>query len=85
MSNRKNPYTELLQRVRRFAMDVAHRRVRTMWNYPKEKLSANWRLDDLAERVQAADQLGWDVLLKVKDGALHVEYHQRVTVPMEFQ
>jgi hypothetical protein len=49
-----------------------------MWFYPKGKLSeGGWKLDDLAERVQAADQLGYDVKLRMADDGLRVEYVKR--------
>lgn len=80
---KKNPYTRLLERARQYAFDVRHRYERTMWKYPKEKLAGSWRLDDLAERVQAGDQLGYDVQLKVVDGDLIVRYIKRVEPPYE--
>jgi L-alanine-DL-glutamate epimerase-like enolase superfamily enzyme len=49
-----------------------------MWFYPKSKLGESWALNDLAERVQAADQLGYDVRLVVDgNGNLSVEYVER--------
>ncbi len=82
--SKQNPYSRLLARARQFAFDVKHHHVKHMWTYPKVKLGEPWNLVDLKERVAAADQLGWDVLLKVVDGDLRVEYHKRVITPMEF-
>lgn len=82
---RETPYNRLLRIARQFALNAAHPQRRTMWSYPKEKLAGSWRLDDLAERVQAADQLGHDVRLKVVEGALQVEYVKRPEVPFELR
>lgn len=82
---KKNPYTALLNRAQQFAFNLQHPHTRQMWSYPKDKLAGNWRLDALAERVQAADQLGYDVHLKVIDGSLTVQYVKRVEIPFEFQ
>lgn len=82
---KENPYTRLLRISRQFAADVSYARRRTMWQYPKEKLAGSWRLDDLAERVQAADQLGYDVQLKVDEGALRVDYVKRCEIPFELR
>lgn len=82
---RVNPYNKLLALARQFSFNVQNPKRKTMWSYPKEKLAGSWRLDDLAERVQAADQLGHDVQLKVIDGALHVQYVKRCEVPFELR
>jgi len=71
------PYERLLDNTREFRVSVefAHR-VR-VWSYPKAKLKDGWRLDDLFERVGAADQLGYDVVLLAKEEGLIVEYRKR--------
>lgn len=73
-----NPYTELKRDasewIRKF---ITRKRVR-MWNYPKGEIGKQWSLADLAERVQAAHQLGWDVQVKWTEEGLAVEYVQRV-------
>lgn len=80
---KENPYNRLLRIARQFAFDTKYRHRKAMWSYPKDKLTTGWRLDDLAERVQAADQLGYDVQLKVVEGSLHAEYVKRPSVPSE--
>ena len=75
--SREAPYNRL-KRVAREALEKQiHRRRKVMWRYPKGRLSEGWNLATLAERVQAADQLGWDVQLRVTDGELVVEYVKR--------
>lgn len=52
-----------------------------MWRYPKNRLGEGWSLTDLAERVQAADQLGFDVQIKHADDGLSVYYVARFVEP----
>lgn len=86
--NLKNPYKalkrefeELKVECRDWARQCVYPRVVNMWQYPKAKLATAWRLDDLAERVATADQLGYDVRLKVNEqgGDLMVQYIKRPT------
>lgn len=79
--SRVNPYTSLLRVAQQFAFDVKNRTVKSMFFYPAARLGDGWSLIDLKERVAAADQLGWDVLMKVREDGLHVEYHKRVQTP----
>jgi L-alanine-DL-glutamate epimerase-like enolase superfamily enzyme len=72
------PYARLLAAANRFESRVLYPKRKIMWFYPKSKLGESWALNDLAERVQAADQLGYDVRLVVDgNGNLSVEYVER--------
>lgn len=82
---KKNPYTVLMNRAKQFAFDIQYRHKKTMWLYPKARLSEGWPLTDLAERVQAAHQLDYDVQLEVSDGNLVVQYIKRISIPYEFK
>lgn len=81
-----NPYNALLERARQYAFDVKYRHRTALCTYPKVANGDQngYRLDDLACRVAAADQLGYDVQLSVKDGDLIAQYVKRVTPPFEF-
>lgn len=68
------PYARLLAEARQFAFDQKHRTVRRMWSYPKERLADGWALVDLQQRVAAAEQLGWDVVLRSTAEGLVVDY-----------
>jgi len=74
----KTPYQRLLEDAREFAGQVKYRHEKLMWRYPKEKLNTGWALNDLAERVSAADQLGYDVILRNSDDGLSVYYRKKV-------
>lgn len=80
---RETPYNRLKKAVLKYmsGVDYPHRKI--MWLYPKEKLSEQWRLDDLAQRVQAADQLGFDTKLRMADDGLRVEYVKR-PAPLDY-
>lgn len=84
---RRNPYTDLLKRIKEFASKVGNPRVRTMWTYPKDKIDGGtaWSLQLLRERVIAADQLKHDVVLAVDEGKIVVSYRERIEVPWQFK
>lgn len=69
-----NPYTTLKNSFSEWVNKAINRRRVPMWTYPKSKLSDSWTLRDLAERVAAAKQLGFEVHLRSDDAGLHVEY-----------
>ena len=57
-----------------------------MWHYPKDKLSEGWTLTDVYERVAAAEQLGYDVVLKAPKKGLEVEYIEKIpSIPYRFK
>ena len=76
-----NPYTRLQGEAREWAVSVVHPERRVMWRYPKDKLALSWPLDELQQRVVAANQLGWDVVLVADDGGLLVQYRKRHDSP----
>lgn len=72
------PYQRLRTAALKFLSRVKFPRKTMMWVYPKERISTGWNLSDLAERVQAAEQLGHDVkLVWNKDHGLEVYYVER--------
>lgn len=75
------PYARLLADVRKFAISVKFAHKKLMWRYNKQDLGKNWTLTDLYERVKAAEQLGYDVVLIAEDAGLAVQYTKRPDVP----
>lgn len=76
---RKNPYQMLMEDIRDYCRKIRFRHTVTMWRYPKDTLKTDqWNLFDLSERVQAADQLGYDVTLEMKHDGLYVLYVKKV-------
>lgn len=71
------PYARLLEEIQDFGRKVRYPHTVTMWNYPKANLSSSWRLDDLWERTQAAEQLGYEVNLVANDEGLRVVYRKK--------
>ena len=78
------PYARLLTRAKELARAVKYPARRVMWTYPKAKINEGWTLGDLMQRVQAADQLGYDVLVRSNDEGLRVEYVKRPDVPWDW-
>lgn len=86
MSKRTNPYTALQISARNWARSVLYGARKTMWLYPKARLGDKWSLAHLAERVAAANQLGYDTKLENSDEGLRVVYVQRPPeAPWEFR
>ena len=74
---RETPYNRLKSAVLQYMSGVEYPHRKVMWLYPKARLRESWHLDDLAARVAAADQLGYDVRLRMADDGLRVEYVKR--------
>jgi hypothetical protein len=72
-----NPYQRLQDEMRKYASAVEFPTRKLMWMYPKAKVGEAWHLAALAERVAAADQLGFRVELKNTDEGLQVWYVKR--------
>jgi hypothetical protein len=73
----KNPYQRLLESLGKYRGSVKYPKTKTMWTYPKNKLGEGWTLAGLYERVSAADQLGFDVVLTADDAGIRVSYRAR--------
>lgn len=73
-TKRINPYTALQKAARDWARTVSFARKLSMWHYENGK---TYSLDDLRERVAAADQLGYNVTLSRTDTGLQVHYVKR--------
>lgn len=83
---RVNPYTRLLSEVQKHLYSIMYRHRKTMWRYAKEQLNQTWRLNGLWERVAAAEQLGYDVVLEAKEDGLHVVYVKKIPdTPFEWR
>ncbi len=82
-----NPYSRLKKIGTDWALDVTCPTRKVMWHYPKATLGDGWRLNDLAERVAAAKQLGYSVVLSVNDACDLVATYQKdpPPVPWEFR
>lgn len=78
---RINPYEHLRRQFAEFARKVQVPRTKGMWLYPKDKLGSNWQLVDLYERVAAANQMGYDVVLVAQPDGLNVRYVEKRPTP----
>lgn len=77
MAKRLNPYQRLANEFLEWAYKVTGPKRKSMWFYPLGRLNEGWKLYDLYERTAAAEQLGFDVILKADDKGLHVEYVEK--------
>ena len=80
---RFNPYRDLQERCIEWARSVIYADKRLMWTYPGENIvTSTWKIYDLKERVCAADQLGYEVILEWNEGkGLQVFYRKRPDSP----
>jgi hypothetical protein len=72
------PYERLMRAFKEFVNKTTNRPKIEMWHYPLKQLSEGWRLDNLYERVAAAEQLDYDVQLKATKLGLEVVYIKKV-------
>lgn len=75
--NRKTPWHYLIDEFEAFYLRVKYASKKNMWTYPKEKLGGSWSLCDLDERIAAADQLGYEVVLKSTQKGIEVWYQEK--------
>lgn len=87
-TKRISPYTRLLNEIKEFlSNNIKYRHEKLMWRYSKKSLENKtaWDLSQLWERVQAADQLGYDVQLKANDSGLEVSYIKKINIPFHWE
>lgn len=75
----QTPYQRLYGVLMEFARSVFSPKMIRMWRYDRISIEgdATWKLSNLTERVAAADQLGYDVIIRNEDGNLVVYYRER--------
>lgn len=83
-TKRINPYTALLSKAQQFAHKVKYRHTVDSGYWKRESINGDGNLRLLYERAIAADQLGYDALIVVKDGELHLQLVKRVEIPYDF-
>jgi len=75
---RENPYNRLKRICSSWADKVQYPHTVFMWRYPKNKLSSTWSLTDLYERTQAAQDLGYQVIITAdKSDGLNISYQKK--------
>lgn len=76
----KNPYALLKLSAQEFVRKCLTRRTVTCMLFKKENVEsgAGYDMRDLSQRVQAAQQLGWDVRVRWTDAGLQVEYVEKM-------
>lgn len=79
-TNYRKKYRTLWTRLVEFLSTLPFPQTVGMWHYPKAKLDEGWSLRDLYHHAQAAEQLGYDVILVAADHALVVKYRKHVPV-----
>lgn len=61
-----------------FCRRIRFRDETPMFHYPIDKINVGWNLTDLYERTMAADQLGYDVIIKASSNGLEVKYVKKL-------
>jgi hypothetical protein len=70
--------SQLKEQGNRFFDQIICRETYGMFLYPKDKLNISWTLSDVYERAHAAQTLGYNVLIRVDDKGLHVDYAKKL-------
>jgi hypothetical protein len=76
---RETPYSRLLDKIKEFCYhDIKHAKTVFM-----ERYNANaW--GGMYHRIQAAERLGYEVVLKNNDGAIEVWYREKPNIPFSW-
>lgn len=83
---RKTPYQHLLEAAREFYYSLPHGHKCHMFFWPKNRLRDGWTLHEVWERTQAADKLGFDVIVRADDDGLRMSYRKKLPdAPYEFK
>jgi hypothetical protein len=76
------PYQRLIGRVQEWVFSVKYPHRPSMFSIPKAQIGGSFTLTDVYERAQAANQLGYDVVVLVDAaGALVFQYRKRPGEP----
>jgi hypothetical protein len=76
------PYQRLLNEIHQLVFNWRHRHTVNLFSIPKLSLeSTSYTLIDIYHKVHAADQLGYDVVLEVRNNLLVASYKKRVNIP----
>lgn len=80
---RKNPYQRLLEDFQLFANSVKYPRRLSMFWFSRPDLIAgkSWSLREVYERTQAANTLGYDVVIVADKDGLTIQYRKRPDRP----
>ncbi len=77
-----NPYTRLIERCSVWSVKVRCPKIRAMFTFTNaEHGPGNYSLYEVFQRTAAADQLGFDVRLRVRGKDLITEYVERAPEP----
>ena len=80
---RKNPYTTLLELFRSYVIKIKNRKDIHSFYYGIDKVKEKERylLDDLFYKIQAANELGYDTVLKATNLGIEVHFVGKLPEP----
>ena len=79
-----NPYQRLHEQFEQFIGRVKYPHKTLVWRYDQKLIDSHnvWAMSKLQQRVIAANQLGYDVVLESSDYGLDVFYRKRPVLPL---
>ncbi len=77
MSKRENPYCRLKRICQKWAGEVEYRQKKLMFSWTLKK-GASYNIDDFHQRIIAAGQLGYEVVVKATDNGIDVHYKKEI-------
>lgn len=80
-------YQRLLLIGHKFANSIKWRNKANMFWYSAEKMrgGTGYRLDDVYQRVLAAQDLGYEVMIIADSSGMQLKYIEKIKIPMEFE
>ena len=82
---RLNPYQRLFNEIKEFVSKIKYPHTRTMFFFPANKLNDTaFYLWDVKQRVIAAKELGYEVIIENSDNGLSFKYRKEVKIPWQW-
>lgn len=83
---RLNPYQQLLKEIKSFIAELKYTQVKSMYLFPKSDLkTSSYSMYDVAERVEAAKTLGYEVIIENAEDGLRFKYRKKIKIPWRWE
>lgn len=82
-----NPYVMLLNEIKAWIRKLKYRHTARMFFWTVENLAADkvWRLDGLYQRVIAAKELGYEVVVEADEKGMTTKYRKIIETPFQLE
>ena len=77
----ETPYSRLLNKIKKFSEELKLAHTANMFAISKQDLGKSYGFQDIWERTMAAQQIGYEVVIKADLEGIHINYRKTVSVP----